>query len=124
MKYFLILGSNYRRAYHLRLAFQSIKEIATIKKCSRVWRTRGENSRRYLNAGVMIREEVQYDTLRVLLRNIEMRAGRIRGSDICTLDIDIVAAEDDARNVNVFKPLDLNKDYVKRILDELGKSAS
>lgn len=120
MKYFLIIGSNWRPARHLRMALLCIQELVPIERQSRIWRTRGEDSSRYLNVGVMVHAEANYDTLHALLRDIEMRAGRLRGHGICSLDVDIVVAVGDSGEVEVFKPFDLSKRYVRKILDELG----
>ena len=80
---------------------------------------------RYLNAAVRIAATpgLEPDALRTRLRAIEDAAGRVRGSGVCALDIDLLARTRGAGLVQVYKPDDLRRDYVRRLLAALALTA-
>ncbi len=115
----LLLGSNHRPARALRLALRRIGERFDVIACAPAMRTRDVDGARYLNAALCVHSELQVDALRAALRAIEDEAGRVRGSARVALDIDLVATRRDGA-VQVHKPADLRREFVRVLLAEIG----
>lgn len=120
--YFLLLGSNWQRAQHIRQGVRAIAAVVDVTRCTQARRTRSERGERYLNAGMLVQTSMAYEQLHATLRAIEAQAGRVRDGERCALDIDIVAGIKGGTVLNVFKPSDLHRGYVKTILADLGIS--
>ena len=116
----LVMGSNRRRAANLRLAGQRLREHFQVLACAPARRTRDGDGARYLNAAVAIRSTLPASALRAVLHAIEDEAGRVRGQAAVTLDIDLVASRDAQGRVQVHKPDDLQRDYVRALLARIG----
>jgi 7,8-dihydro-6-hydroxymethylpterin-pyrophosphokinase len=121
-EYLLLLGSNHRRAAGLRLALRRLSEDFDVFACSGAQRTRDGDGPRYLNAAMLIgvAGDWKFDALRQRLRAIEAEAGRVRGDDICALDIDLVAKCGDRALIEIYKPNDLRRSYAMPLLQALG----
>lgn len=117
--YILILGSNHAPARHLRLAARRLRERFEIVACVPAIRTRDADGTRYLNAAVRIRSALSPEFLRRALREIESEAGRVRGTATVTLDIDLVAAIAGDGALQALKQDDLQRSYVRTLLDRL-----
>jgi len=116
----LVLGSNRRRAGNLRLARRRLHEHFEILDCAPARRTRDGDGARYLNAAVRVRSPLPPSALRGILHAIEDETGRARGDAEVTLDIDLVASRDAYGQVQVHKPDDLRRDYVRELLAQIG----
>jgi len=116
----LVLGSNRRRAGNLRLARRRLHEHFEILDCAPARRTRDGDGARYLNAAVRVRSPLLPSALRGILQAIEDETGRARGDAAVTLDIDLVASRDTYGRVQVHKPDDLRRDYVRELLAQIG----
>lgn len=116
----LLLGSNHRRAGALRLAARRIGERFDVIVCAPAMRTRDVGGARYLNAALCVRSELSPDALRAILHAIEDEAGRVRGGTQVALDIDLIASRDAAGAMQVHKPDDLRRDFVQRLLRQIG----
>jgi len=116
----LVLGSNRRRAGNLRLARQRLHEHFEVLDCAPPRRTRDGDGARYLNAAVRIRSTLPPSALRGILHAIEDESGRARGDAVVTLDIDLVASRDARGGRQVHKPDDLQRDYVRQLLTQIG----
>lgn len=125
--YVLVLGANHRRAYGLRLAWARLRAECQVLDATRVLPTPDTSAPgpRYLNAAVRIAATpgLAPDVLRTRLRAIEDAAGRVRGSGVCALDIDLLARTRGADLVEVYKPDDLRRDYVRSLLAVLQLDA-
>ena len=119
-EYALVIGSNRRRAANLRLARQRLQQHFGTLACAPARRTRDGDGARYLNAAVGIRSTLPASALRAVLHAIEDEAGRVRGQAAVTLDIDLVASRDAQGRVQVHKPDDLQRDYVRALLAQIG----
>lgn len=120
-EYLLVLGSNHHRAKMLRLAYRRLDAEFELLACSRALRTRDGGGARYLNAALRIATETESapEALKQRLRAIEDEAGRVRGGGVCVLDIDLLAACRGRRIEYVYKPDDLERDYVRMLLRAL-----
>jgi 2-amino-4-hydroxy-6-hydroxymethyldihydropteridine diphosphokinase len=116
----LVIGSNRRRAANLRLARQRLHEQFEVLACAPARRTRDGDGARYLNAAVRVRSPLPPSALRGILHAIENEAGRARGDDVVSLDIDLVVSRDARGWVEVHKPDDLQRDYVRELLAQIG----
>ena len=123
-EYALVIGSNRRRAANLRLARQRLHERFEVLDCAPALRTRDGDGARYLNAAVAIRSTLPASALRAVLHAIEDETGRTRGQAAVTLDIDLVASRDAQGRVQVHKPDDLQRDYVRALLARIGFNPS
>lgn len=123
-EYFLVLGSNRAPARHLRLACVRLRQAFDVRAHAPALRTRAEDGTRYVNAAVRIASSLEPDALRAALHAIEDDAGRMRGSDAVTLDIDLVASRDGEGAVTLHKPDDLRRGYVRALLARIGFEAS
>ncbi len=121
-EYLLVLGSNHRRARALRLAVQRLRCEFEVLACSGVSRTRDASGPRYLNAAMRIAADSKTtpEMLKQQLRAIEAAAGRVRGGSVCELDIDLVAACIGTRLIAIYKPDDLQRDYLQPLLQSLA----
>jgi 7,8-dihydro-6-hydroxymethylpterin-pyrophosphokinase len=121
-EYLLLLGSNHRRAAGLRFALRRLSGDFDIVACTGAQRTRDGDGSRYLNAAVLIgvAGDCGSDALRQRLRAIEAEAGRVRGGDVCALDIDLVAKCRGRALVDIYKPNDLRRSYAIPLLYALG----
>jgi len=117
MRHWLIMGSNQLRARALRFALGQLRRHCELLQYAPARRTGGRPA--YLNAGLLIESAASPIELRALLRAIESDAGRVRGGPLCRLDIDLVASESDAGAVQIHKPGDLARGYVRALLREL-----
>lgn len=121
VEYALVLGSNRDPARHFRLALRHLPALGDVARCAGPLRTRDARSgRRFLNAAVLLESVLDDDALRAALRAVEDAAGRVRGADEVVLDIDLVASRRHDGNRVVHKPEDLQRGYVRTLLDELG----
>jgi len=120
VEYALVLGSNQRPARHLRLALQRILDGREVLACAGPLRTRDAGGGRFLNAALHVRTREDIGTLRAALHAIEDAAGRMRGSPQVSLDIDVVASRDAEGQVQVHKPGDLERGYVRELLARIG----
>jgi 7,8-dihydro-6-hydroxymethylpterin-pyrophosphokinase len=120
-EYLLLLGSNHRRAFGLRLAVRRLSERFDVLACSGTRRTRDGDGPRYLNAAMRISTygEWSIDDLRQQLRSIEAEAGRVRGDARCALDIDLAAKCRGHTLIEVYKAEDLRRDYILPLLSAL-----
>ncbi len=122
--YVLILGANHRRAHGLRTAWRALSAGYDVRAATRALPTCdiAGSGPRYLNAAVRIDADSapSPETLRAQLRAIEDAAGRRRGSGVCALDLDLLARIRGTRLVEVYKPADLERDYVRALLQALG----
>lgn len=118
MRHWLILGSNQQRAPALRFALSELRRHCGLLQYAPARRTGGRPA--YLNAGLLIESGASPIELRTLLRAIETDAGRVRGRSLCRLDIDLVASQDGEGAVQVHKPGDLARDYVRALLGVIG----
>ena len=116
----LVMGSNRRRAANLRLAGQRLREHFQVLDCAPARRTRDGDGARYLNAAVRIRSTLSPSALRAVLHSIEDESGRTRGDPAVTLDIDLVASSDMRGGLQVHKPDDLQREYVRALLAQIG----
>jgi 2-amino-4-hydroxy-6-hydroxymethyldihydropteridine diphosphokinase len=119
-EYALVIGSNRRRAANLRLALQRLQQHFGTLACAPAQRTRDGDGARYLNAAVRIRSTLPPSALRGILHAIEDESGRARGDAVVTLDIDLVASRDAQGAVQVHKPDDLRRNYVRALLAQIG----
>lgn len=125
-EYVLVLGSNHRRAAALRHALDALQRECAILACSGVMRTRDhDGGLPYLNAALRVRFDAapSPERIRQRLREIEAAAGRVRGSGVCVLDIDLLAQWTDGGLGAVYKPQDLERDYTRPLLAALGLPA-
>jgi len=118
--YALILGSNHHRARALRLALCRISEYSQILCYAPAIRTRADDGARYLNAAAQVRSALGLPALRVAMQRIETEAGRQRGTPQVALDIDIVASRDQNGRMQTHKQDDLQRDYVRALLAQIG----
>lgn len=120
--YLLLLGSNHRRAVGLRLGLRRLSERFEVLACSGTRRTPDGNGPHYLNAALRIAVGTEWDIaqLRQTLRAIEAEAGRVRGGPICALDIDLAAKCRRQTLIEIYKPEDLRRDYIRPLLRSLG----
>lgn len=120
----LILGANHRRAHGLRVAWRRLSAGYEVRAATRALPTRdiAGSGPRYLNAAVRIAaaSAPPPETLRAQLRAIEDAAGRRRGSGLCALDLDLLARSRGAQLIEVYKPADLQRDYVRALLQALA----
>ncbi len=116
----LLLGSNHRRARALRLAVRRLSERFEVITCAPALRTRDPGGARYLNAALCVRSALPPAVLREVLHGIESEAGRVRGMARVALDIDLVASRGADGAVQVHKPADLQRDFVRRLLAQVG----
>lgn len=121
--YALVLGSNHGRARHLRLAARRIDAAFQVLACAPAMRTRDAGGVRYLNAAIRIRCGLSLQALRDALRGIEDETGRTRGGGEVTLDIDIVASRGSDGAWQVHKADDLQRAYVRMLLQRIGVEA-
>lgn len=121
--YVLILGANHRRAQGLRLAWNLLSTRYDVRAATRALPTRdiAGSGPRYLNAAVRIAaaSAPAPEALHTQLHAIEQAAGRRRGSGLCALDLDLFARTRGLRLVEVYKPADLERDYVRALLQVL-----
>lgn len=122
--YALVLGSNRDRARHFRLAARRIDAAFAILACTPALRTRDAEGRRYLNAAIRIRSGLSLQALRDALRAIEDETNRIRGGSEVTLDIDIVASLGAGGAWHAHKADDLQRAYVRTLLQGIGVEAA
>lgn len=120
-EYLLVLGSNRQRAKMLRLAYRRLDAAFELRACSRIMRTRDPGGARYLNVALRIATDLGLapEALKQRLRDIEDAAGRVRGSGECVLDIDLLASCRGSRILDLYKPDDLQRDYVRQLLHGL-----
>ena len=116
----LLLGSNHHPARALRLALQRLSDQFDIVACAPAMRTRDAGGARYLNAALCVRSALPADALRELLHGIEGEAGRVRGDVRVALDIDLVASRGSDGAVQVHKPADLQREFVRVLLGKIG----
>ena len=116
----LVIGSNRRRAANLRHARRRLQEHFEVMDCAPARRTRDGDGARYLNAAVRVRSALPPTALRTILHAIEDETGRARGDAAVTLDIDLVASRDAQGRVQAHKPDDLQRDYVRELLAQIG----
>lgn len=120
VEYALLLGSNHRRARALRLAALRLGEHFDVAACAPAMRTRDTGGARYLNAALCVRSDLPPDALRERLHAIEHEAGRVRGNARVALDIDLIASRDPDGALQVHKPADLQRDFVRVLLGKIG----
>nr|WP_277929887.1 2-amino-4-hydroxy-6-hydroxymethyldihydropteridine diphosphokinase [Lysobacter sp. M15] len=116
----MVIGSNRRRAANMRHARRRLQEHFEVLDCARARRTRDGDGARYLNAAVRVRSTLPPSALRTILHAIEDETGRTRGDAAVTLDIDLVASRDAQGRVQTHKPDDLQRDYVRELLAQIG----
>lgn len=121
LEYFLVLGSNHRPARHLRLACARLHAMFGIAACAPAVRTRSEDGVRYVNAAVLLRSALEPCALRDAVHAIEAEAGRTRGGNVVTLDIDVVAGRVPGGAWQVHKPDDFQRHYVQELLARLSE---
>ncbi len=119
-EYALVLGSNRHPARHFRQALRAVAAACEVAACAGPLRTRDANGGRFLNAALRVRSPQDLGALRDAMQAIEDAAGRERGSDAVSLDIDIVASRGPSGAVQVHKPGDLRRDYVRELLARIG----
>jgi 7,8-dihydro-6-hydroxymethylpterin-pyrophosphokinase len=117
-EYLVLLGSNHRRAAGLRLAILRLSERFDVLACSGARRTRDGDGPHYLNAALRISvgAEWSFDDLKREFRSIEAQAGRARGGKVCALDIDLAAKCRGSALIEIYKPDDLRRDYIRPLL--------
>jgi 2-amino-4-hydroxy-6-hydroxymethyldihydropteridine diphosphokinase len=92
----LLIGSNIDPISNIKQAIAEVSAIFQINKKSSLWETRpiGTDGNNFFNLALCISTSLDFDQLKFeILRNIEIRLGRIRISDKYaprTIDIDII----------------------------------
>lgn len=119
-EYALVLGSNQHPARHLRLALQRLRDEYDVLGCAGPLRTRDAGGGRFLNAALCVRSPLAPEAVRASIQAIEDAAGRRRGSDRVSLDIDLVASRGADGVAQVHKPDDLRRGYVRELLARIG----
>jgi len=120
VEYALVLGSNLRPARHLRFALRRIIDGREVLACAGPLRTRDAGGGRFLNAALHVRTREDAGALRAALHAIEDAAERVRGSGRVSLDIDIIASRDAEGQMQVHKPGDMERGYVRELLARIG----
>lgn len=90
--YALALGSNSQRVHWLQFAVQQLKTLGYCQ-ISAVYEIpcRQGKGADYYNLAVLLSSEINLVALEDYLRDLEQQAGRVRPSQLITLDIDVIA---------------------------------
>lgn len=122
MTYHLALGSNHRRTENLALARRRLAELFPGIRFSAERETEPlffRSTAKFSNQVASFSSPLPPAEVKLRLKAIEREAGRLPGEkerEIVRLDIDLLAC-----GGTVFKPLDLEREYVVRGMEELAE---
>ena len=119
--YVLSIGSNaVDKEERLAFGFDELRSRLVVVARSEAYVTPALNGRDadYLNAVAVVQADIDFDSLNVLLKQIETLGGRTpqsKMSGVIPLDLDIVIAND-----IILRPVDYNREYFKIGWNELN----
>jgi 2-amino-4-hydroxy-6-hydroxymethyldihydropteridine diphosphokinase len=105
----LLIGSNIDPISNIKRAIKEISGVLQINKQSSLWETKpiGAEGNNFYNMALSVSTSLDFDQLKFeVLRNIEVRLGRIRSSDKYaprTIDIDIILDGDMIIDINIWQ---------------------
>jgi 2-amino-4-hydroxy-6-hydroxymethyldihydropteridine diphosphokinase len=104
----LLIGSNIDPVSNIKRAIKEISSIVKINLQSSLWETKpiGTGGNNFFNLALLVSTSLDFDPLKFeILRNIEIRLGRVRISDKYaprTIDIDIILYGDTIIDINIW----------------------
>lgn len=120
----ICLGSNTESEYHMNWAEEILTDLFPGMQWGEIVETAPEGTETttsYLNRAAVVETDMGFEDIKILFKDIEKKCGRTpegKQKGLIPLDIDLLVFD-----MEVVKPADMEKNYVKQALNTLSEQA-